>query len=327
VSAAVVGHLSRVHGFRSRANYNSGVVGRKYVGNRRAWKTLTDVELAEKTKFVASDNREEVDSNSFSLTPLAELKSRAESLLATTPVTIVLDTLTAHPEATSWVQDGLLLHEHVATCLFCGQPLPAGRLHDIEQHFSDEVARLQLELDELCDELESLAVNCDSLVGRIPTRGLLFEDLRSNFDEAARGLRNQVDALKGWADEILKRLKMKRANVLNIVDGTVVDAPAIDGSALEAVCMNHNNRVTQHDQLLTSIAKEIEGHHLKAEEKEIDKQANNLTAAKAKQSSAQARIDDIETEIAALQNVEGDPTPSADVLTREVARLRGRTEL
>jgi wobble nucleotide-excising tRNase len=327
VSASVVGHLSRVQGFRSRASYNSGVVGRKYVGDRTAWKTLTDAELAEKTTFVASDNREEVDSNSFSPPPAAELKSRAESLLATTPVTIVLDTLTAHPEATSWVQDGLLLHEHLDTCLFCGQPLPEGRLHDIEQHFSDEVARLQRELDELCGELESLAVSCDALVRRIPTRGLLFEDLRSDLDEAAQALRDQVDALKGWADEVLQRLKIKRANVLNIVDGTVVDAPAIDGSATDTVCRNHNNRVTQHDQLLSSIANEIEGHHLKAEEKEIAKQAVNLTTAKAKQSSAQTRIDEIETEIAALQNVEGDPTPSADVLTREVARLLGRSEL
>ncbi|WP_201732192.1 AAA family ATPase [Acidithrix sp. C25] len=327
VSASVVGHLSRVQGFRSRASYNSGVVGRKYVGDRTAWKTLTDVEIAEKTRFVASDNREEVERNSFSLNPAAELKSRAESLLAKTPVAIVLDTLTAHPEATSWVQDGLALHEHLKTCLFCGQPLPTDRLHDIEQHFSDEVSRMQRELDGLSGEFESLVVNCDALVQQIPTRGLLFEDLRSDFDEAAQGLRDQVDALKRWADEILQRMKKKRTNVLNIVEGTLVNAPAIDGSAMDMVCRKHNNRVTQHDQLLTSTANEIEGHHLKAEEKEIDNQAVNLTTAKAKVSGAQARIDEIETEIAALQNVEGDPTPSADVLTREVARLLGRSEL
>lgn len=327
VSAAVVGHLSRVQGFRNRASYNSGVVGRKYAGDRTAWKTLSDVEFAEKAQFASSDNREEVDGNSFSLSPAAELKSRAETLLATTPVTIVLDTLLAHPEATSWVQDGQLLHERLDTCLFCGQLLPEGRLHNIEQHFSDEVARLQRELDELSGELGSLTVNCDALVRRIPTRGLLFDDLRSDFDEAAQGLRDQMDALKGWADELLQRLKNKRANVLNIVDSTVVEALAIDGSAMDAVCRNHNNRVTQHGQLLASTAHEIEGHHLKAEEEEVDKQTAAVTAAKAKQSSAQARIDEIENEIAALQSVEGDPTPSADVLTREVARLLGRTGL
>ncbi len=327
VSAAVVGDLSRVDGYRNRSSYNSGAVGRKYAGDRSAWKTLSDDDLASKKQFVASDNREEVDGRSFSLAPAIDLRDRAATLLAMTPVTIVLNTLQAHPEASSWVQAGQELHINVEVCLFCGQPLPDGRLHDIEQHFSDEVARLQHQLGEIDTELVTLDSDAEAVLRRIPTRGLLFDDLRSAFDPAVQSLRDQVAALKGWAEELRQRVRAKGANVLSAVDATETDTPAVDGSALEAVCKAHNDRVAQHAQLLAATAVEIEGHHLQAEAAEIDRQAAARATAESQRITAETRIEVINDEIAALDNVEGDPTPSAEVLTREVARLLGRSEL
>lgn len=327
VSAAVVGDLSRVDGYRNRSSYSSGAVGRKYAGDRSAWTTLSDDELASKKQFVASDNREEIDRDSFSLAPDSDLQERATALLAMTPVTIVLDTLKSHPEASSWVQEGQELHEGVAVCLFCGQPIPDGRLHDIEQHFSDEVARLQAELRALDTELGTLDSDADALVRRLPTRVLLFDDLRATFDTAAASLKDQVIALKGWIAELRERARIKGSNVLAAVDAIVTSVPVVDGSALEAVCRAHNDRVAQHAQLLAATAKEIEGHHLKAEEAEIDRQATARATAEDQRDAAQTRIGAINDEIATLENVEGDPIPSAEVLTREVARLLGRSEL
>ena len=327
VSAAVVGDLFRVVGYRNRSSYNSGAVGRKYAGDRTAWKTLSDADLAAKKQFVVSDNREELDGNSFTLTPSDGLKAQAEALIATTPVTIVLDTLRTNPGASSWVEAGQPLHEHSDVCIFCGQPLPNGRLHDIEQHFSDEVARLQRELDALNGTLVSFDSDADAVVRRMPTRSLLFDDLRADFDTGNQSLRDQVTALKSWADELRQRVRAKRTNVLEGVDSSVSDAPSIDGSALEAVLKTHNDRVAQRAQLLSATAREIEGHHLKAEEAEIDKQVVARTDASTRQESTQTRIGEIEDEIAALESVDGDPTPSAEVLTREVARLLGRSEL
>lgn len=327
VSTAVVGDLSRVNGYQSRGSYNSGLVGRKYAGDRSSWKTLSEADLATKKQFVASDNREALDGKSFSLTPAAGLKPQAEALLSTTPVTIVLDTLQANPGASSWVEGGQLLHQHSEVCIFCGQPLPAGRLHDIEQHFSDEVARLQRNLDALNGTLESLESDADAIMRRIPTRGLLFDDLRADFDAATQRLHDQSAALKNWANEIRQRIRAKRANVLEAVDSSVTDSPTIDGAAMEAVLKTQNDRVAQHGKLLAATAVEIEGHHLKAEEGEIDRQALASKTASEQQTASQTRIDAINDEIARLESVEGDPTPSAQVLTREVARLLGRSEL
>lgn len=291
---------------------------------------LSDADLASKKQFVASDNREELDGESFSLTPVADILAQAGSLLPTTPVTIVLDTLRANPAASSWVQTGQQLHEHSDLCIFCGQALPDGRLHDIEQHFSDEVARLQRDLDALDGTLTTLDLNADALLRRIPTRGLLFDDLRTDFDNAAQSLGEQVTALKNWAHELRQRIRAKRANVLEAIDAEVTAAPPVDGAALEAVLKRHNDRVAQHAEHLVVTAREIEGHYLRTEEAEIDRQSAARTAAETQGSAisaAQKRIGEIEDQIAALESVDGDPTPSAEVLTREVARLLGRTEL
>jgi wobble nucleotide-excising tRNase len=327
VSIAVVGDLSRVDGYRNRSSYSSRAVAQKYAGDRTGWTTLSDVDLASKKQFVASDNREELDGNVFSLTLAADISSHGSSLLATTPVTIVLNTLRANPGASSWVQTGQLLHEHSELCIFCGQALPEGRLHDIEQHFSNEVDRLQHELDALNETLRAVDSEADALLRRIPTRGLLFDDLRVDFDAADQNVREQVAALKSWTGELRQRAQAKRANVLEAVDSEVTVPPVVDGTALETVLKTHNDRVAQHADLLLATAREIEGHQLKAEEAEIDKQASSRTDAEVRRATAQERIDAISDEIAALESVEGDPTPSAEVLTREVARLLGRNEL
>lgn len=327
VSTAVVGDLSRVEGYESRGRYNSGLVGRKYAGDRSSWKTLSDVDLASKKQFVSSDNRDVLDGSPFSLAPEEEFRTQAEALLAKTPVTIVLDTLRANPSASTWVQEGQALHEHLEVCLFCGQQLPVERLHDIEQHFSDEVERLQRGLDELSESLGSLESDADAIVSRIPTRSLLFDDLRAEFDIGTQNVRDQSASLKVWISELQGRIRSKRANVLEAVASEVTKVPPVDGSALEAVMKTHNERVAQHAELLAATAIEIEGHHLKAEESEVDKQALARKAATEQKNAAQARIDEIKDEIANLEAVEGDPTPSAEALTREVARLLGRSEL
>lgn len=327
VSAAVVSDLSRVDGYRSRSSYNSRRVGQKYAGDRSSWKELSEADLMSKKRFVASDNREAVNGDSFSLIPGATLKKQAEALLATRPVGILLDTLRSNPAASSWVQEGQTLHEHSDVCVFCGQKMPAGRLHDIEQHFSNEVARLQQDLDSLDANLKSLVSRVDSIDSRIPNRSLLFEDLRPSFDVAAQCLRDQSTVLKSWTNQVRLRIQAKRANVLEAADAEIIEAPALDGSALEAVLTMHNDRVTRHDVLLKSTAGEIERHHLKSEEAEFDRQEALYTDASARRTATQTRIDEINEQIAKLQSIEGDPTPSAEVLTREVARLLGRNEL
>lgn len=327
VSTAVVSDLSRVDGYRSRGSYNAGKVAQKYAGDRSSWKTLALEDLVSKKGFVASDNREPLEAGSFALAPPRNIQARAEELLSKTPVTIVLDTLRDHPEASEWIQSGQPLHDHSDVCLFCGQHLPDGRLHDIEQHFSDEVDQLQTNLGLLANDLDALQREAEALVHRIPHAGLIFEDLRPQYEQAANAVTEQSALITAWSKALRERIRAKHANVLLPVDCLVAEAPIVDASALEDLRNTHNGRVAEHAKLVATVAQEIESHHLKSEEAAFDRATKDMKVAQAKHKETQSRIEVISDEIAALEQVEGDPTPTAAVLTREVAHLLGRNEL
>ncbi len=327
VSKAVVGDLSRVEAYRSRGAYNARVVKGRYAGSQSEWTALADAALASKKALVVSDNREVIAEVSLSVKAAHDLRDRAESLLGKTPVTIVLDTLKSNPSASAWVQEGQGLHAHAEDCVFCGQRLPDGRLRDIERHFSDEVADLQQKLEQLHQTLTTLAEEAEAALLTLPDRGLLFEDLRERYDSALVTWQGEIAALKKYMIALVSRVQNKQKNVLASVDSVVDDVPQANGSAVEAVIATHNERVKTHSELVAAAAADIEQHHLRAEVEEVDTQIKAHTDKTDRAKQARDRIAQINQEIAKLEKVDGDPTPSAAVLTREVARLLGRSEL
>src|SRR5690606_9858578 len=93
-------------------------------------------------------------------------------------------TLKADPQLSSWVRDGLGLHQQrdADHCLFCEQPLPDDRMATLEAHFSTEYEQLLRQLDTQTSQVESSsrAINQISL----PNRAELYEDLIADFDQA-----------------------------------------------------------------------------------------------------------------------------------------------
>lgn len=327
VSSAVVSDLSRLEGYRSRSVYSSRAVKNRYAGSRAEWAKLRDEDLASKKALVSSDNRDPVPELSLSLNADSDLSELAQNLLGKTPVTIVLDTLKSNPSASAWVQDGHELHKHAEDCAFCGQSLPAGRLQDIERHFSEEVSDLQEDLEALRQRLAEVVEEADASVLALPDQGLLFEDLRETYDRALAAWKSEITTLKKYVIELASRVQSKQKNVLTPVDSAVAAVPSVDGAKVEAVLTTHNERVKKHADLVADAAADIEQHHLQMEAEEVDTQVKAQTDEAGRAKQARARIREIARRIAQLEEVDGDPTPSAAVLTREVARLLGRTEL
>lgn len=328
VSQAVVSDNSRAGGmYMSRGSYSVRRVKERLEALRGQLTTLTAGDLAAKKQLISGDNREQLPTSSFAVSIRDDLVPAAKRLLATTPVTIVLDTLQAHPEASRWVQSGFALHREAEVCVFCGGSLTADRKDQIEKHFSDEVDQLQCELGDLDGELQKAKSEADALAGRIPASGLFFDDLRAQFEIEAQLVRGQVLAFKEWCTELCAKLTSKQANVLASVEYDLAEPPAIDSTALGGLWHEHNQRVSEHDQLVQDAAKAIELHHLRSEEAQITFLLGQQSTVGTRLTEISDRLGNIAAEITGLETAEGDPTPSAQVLTREVARLLGRNEL
>lgn len=328
VSQQVVDTASRAGGrWHSRSNFSAGTVRTAFQGSHSTWAELTEQHLQANIGIINSDKAEALATDDLVVGVPDDIQTQLASALSTTPITIILDTLAAHPSAASWVDSGRHLHERVETCIFCGSPFTAERRTLIDQHFSDEVQRLQSVLRGIVGELKGIESRVTTALAKIPSRGLFFEDLRPRYDEAAKSLREELKALQSWSVEVRGRAESKAANVLDVVFADVVELPAVSGAEIIELRTEHNERVAKHDQLVREAAKAVELHYLKDAEADVNKNEDIAATEKAKVERLNGELTTLNAKITTLESVDGDPMPSAKVLTEEVARLLGRKEL
>lgn len=328
IARGIVTALSRAGEiYRSNSNYSQGRVKTRFNGSHETWALLSEAEKKSDLAIVNSDNREPVTARSYSLSVRSELRQETAALLSSTPTSVVLDTLTEHEEATGWVEEGRHLHEHLSTCIFCGGSLTSERKTEIEQHFSAAVEAAQNTADALIEELEGVQSTLKTLLGDGAMGGSLFDDLRQDVADAHRSAKAEADALTKWVGNLLKALNKKRANVISRVEYVFDAPPIVNGSKIEEVIRKHNTRVEQHSQLVSAAAKRVEMHLLKESESRVGELAEAESTAKKIESDLEEKLKEYRDEVTALENVEGDPRPSADVMAKELTRILGRGEL
>lgn len=328
VSQQVVDAASRAEGrWRSRGNYSSRVVRIAYEGSHSEWTQLSDEELQTKIGIVNSDKAEPIDLKQLVVIPAQDITDRLRTALSTTPTNILLESLATHPHATNWVNDGRKLHENTDECIFCGSEFTVQRRAKIDAHFSDAVKALEGDLSDLVRELDGLLETADNAIRNIPAKGLFFEDLRSRYDAAESSLKKELQDLRSWIENLKDRVVEKSGNVLQATESSVINAPVVDATEMLKLRKDHNDRVEQHSQQVLDAARSIESHYLKAAEESVGKYSELAKSEADKADRLQPVIEKLKIRITALENVEGDPLPSARVLTEEVARLLGRREL
>lgn len=328
VSRNVVNALSRAGGeYRSAGSYSKGTVKARFAGSHSGWVLLSAKDREAALATVTSDERQPVTTKSYSLSVRTDLAEQVSAALTNSPVSVVLDTLRDHDEASSWVDMGRHIHKGLEKCIFCGGELTDERKKQIEQHFSDEVEEAQRTTDSLIREVKALRASSEALLGDGALAGSLFSDLRDSFKTAHATAKTQVVELNEWLEGLLGALEEKRKNVVSSVEHEIVDAPTVDGSEIERILTEHNERVSQHAKLVQEAAKKVEFHLLK----EAEVRVTVLNEASKKAAKAKSDIEETlrhhREEVAALENVEGDPLPSAEVMAKELARILGRSEL
>lgn len=328
IARGVVTALGRAGGdYRSNGTYSQASAKTRFSESHAKWTLLSDKDKEAALAIVNSDERQEVPTKSFSFTVREELSKELADALASSPVSVVLDTLKNHEDASSWVDSGRQLHNGLNQCIFCGGDLTDHRKQQIEQHFSDEVEHVQSIIDALIREVTAGQTSVTELLGDKASSGLLFEDLREGFKDAYDLAKVQVDSVQEWLTEALEALKQKRANVVARVEYEVVDAPSVNGSTIESILKTHNDRVSKHAELAQAAAKMVELHLLKEGEAKIANLEKKSKGTAKVQSDLEETLAKHREEVAALENVEGDPLPSAVVMARELTRILGRNEL
>ena len=102
----------------------------------------------------------------YHLPALQQTADAAAQLLSTTVVSAAIKALKDDHDLAVWTDRGLRLHRDRIgnNCLFCEQPLPSGRLAEIEAHFSADYQQLLRRLTEQIEQLESASEEASGLV-------------------------------------------------------------------------------------------------------------------------------------------------------------------
>ena len=329
VSIAVVQDLTALGGqYQSRSKYSRVTVESLFQGARDAWEVRTDAQISQDKQLIAADRLDIITLSSFNFSISPEIASDARRLISTTPASVLLDTLLIHPEATSWVNAGRRYHEHGTTCLYCGHTLSDQRKMEIDAHFSDAVTRIEEEIRNTLDRLAACKVELNELRAAYPSEHQLYKDMRPEFEKLTTAHKAKVNALISWIETLSQRLSFKLSNVLASIEDVDVAGPIrVDGDDLDALLLEHNNRVNDHDSHVQLAAKKIENHHLKQAESKVDGLLSDISAYDRTYEESQFSLDRARERVHELTHVEGDARPSAAVLTTQVARLLGRNEL
>lgn len=253
---------------------------------------------------------------------------QVREILARDITVTVLEEVRGHEDRAAWVQSGIVLHAGLDTCLFCGQPLTEHRRAELAAHFSDALTSLQKEADELIEMLSSSVSNSKIYHDQIPNDRTLYPDLAGELQEARTAYKNAHDAYAKKANQLIAALQSKRNNPFqapNLDSESNLNVPSVD--AVTSVVAKHNDRSESHSAEAAEAARRVELARVAEFRVEYAELRKDVVDKEKVANDIEQEIRDLNDRIVTLQNASADPVPKADVLTKKVERLLGRSEL
>lgn len=260
---------------------------------------------------------------------LQGLADQVAALLRTTVVSSAIQALKDDSALAEWVRHGLGLHNDRRSdkCLFCEQPLPAGRLGDLEAHFNAEYERLLRQIDEQIRALES--ANGQAAGVRPPNRAELYDDLHLDFDSAERAFRQMIDTVRTYLAVLVENLKRKRGEpfaALSLSEAVpTVDTAAID--RLNEVIRRHNQACDEFDRRVSEARDRLALDMIAQTLDEFVRNRDAVQIATAARGPIEAEIKRLTVEIERLEREIREHRRPAEELNEDLKRYLGHGEL
>ena len=214
----------------------------------------SDFDAQKKKKESAPLDKLEILNYSYPDTP--QLTSQVDVLLKRTVVSAVIENLKNDQDLSGWVNTGLAKHkkEDSNDCLFCGQPLPKGRIKELEDHFNDKynafIAELESQSRVIKSAIESLK-SCSP-----PNRLCLYDYLKCDFDALNQDISNEITGLKVYLESLSTALKDKAQNPFQAIEQNfdIVTGNVRVISDLNNIIRKHNQETAWPQQVVPAAA-------------------------------------------------------------------------
>lgn len=267
----------------------------------------------------------------------ASAGTRAMTFFSRSAQAAVIERLVKNPAIASWVDEGVHIHAGADQCEFCDQPLPAGRIKALAEHFSVEDRKFKEELERERSAVAAIMESLGSLP--LPDRLAFYSELRAEYDTAIQQFaeaRDQLSAqLNTIRDALTEKLTLRTtAYERQINCDTAGLAAACE--AIQSVIQRHQDKTAGFDKAKADAAKAIEGHYLLTIKSQVDGLAEQAAKLKAENdllrdgddSLADKRsLEELSQSITAKQAQVSNAHAGGEGLTNHLKQFLGRTDL
>jgi wobble nucleotide-excising tRNase len=250
-------------------------------------------------------------------------------LLAETPTRVALASLEGTPAAQQWVERGLSLHEHLDECLFCSGSLTDERRRELASHFDASWLEIRSRANALLAEVSSAMTDLTAWHSSLPEVALLAGDLQPAYGEAVARAEAEVDARLFVLEEITGALELKvdDPSATPVAPNLAPLATAPSAEALTSTVAEHNERARRHGEATTERRKVILEHLIGSQSRAFCDLEVKAQEAKTTKEGLQKEAAEVERRLAEVRQKQFTTVHMANTLTRDLARVYGKSHL
>lgn len=287
---------------------------------------------AEREKLFAqccATQKQKLRNVTYSLPNFQAILARLSEHLATTVVSMVIESLKDDPALAEWTREGLRLHRDrkAEQCLFCEQQMPKSRLESLKAHFSDQYDKFIQGLDQFIGELQELLKTASDL--QLPNKEELYGDLAADFETEKAGLSEALKATRTFLDAAVRALKEKRHRAFEQISVTL-QPPQLDSEAVEKlnmVILRHNQACDAFNDRVKEAREKLAFDMVAEALEEFVRLQEIARQAESEVQEAKQNVQRLKDEIAILEREIVEHRQPAEELNEELRKYLGHDEI
>lgn len=271
------------------------------------------------------------------LPKLAEVTAEVEAVLSKTVVSQVVARLKDNERIATWVKQGIALHDkpvEAVLCEFCGGPLSAGRVAELEAHFNDEYERLLEAVD-----AKRVAVEADATALRaaaLPIAAELYEQFSAAYTEARGKLQQSIGEVADYLSALAVALSEKRTKPFEAMplapflagkNAAADTTAAAHEKALGKLIAQHNARTADFGAAVQAARKKLEEGFVAEAMADFSTHTTSIQSAKDRVTNLTTKVRELRTQISDLEKTLVEHRKPADELNDELRSFLGRDDI
>lgn len=290
---------------------------------------LTEDELATQLTTVSAEEKQAVARVSVGTDDLATTLVTVAEVCGRSVVVAAIQSLENTPEVEAWVRNGLALHQkHEAKhCFYCGQDIPEGRTHALEQHFDAAYDQLLKDIEGGLAKLETVRKAHDELSRAVPVHDAILAPIRGEYTTATTALADQITTRLRVIDKAIEHLNKRQSQPLKNFEVAVPNVSALKSEAVNKLIDRHNKGVSDHRNLVNEASDKVADHVLSEYDGAWTEHVATEKALKAQREKLATRAGELDEQIAELRKLVEGHDKTATELNSDLRDYLGHDDL